>query len=295
MINHSHFPCQKLGGKIGPLYDAGSHDLILVLQIEPELKSLNIPWGIKHDRLAVLCHQVLAVLAVLQAETGKGPLCGTGVQCKSYAIAVIIGQLLSVLHNLIPGCRRLLRIKAHFLEGILIIEHDHGASLERNGINLAVHIGILHESRKEIIDIFLAVRIRGNQVIQRHGHPGGSHGKTLGCQTYEHLRGSASLYSCLQLGHCIVIVAGIDRLYYDIRILCIKIITQILDQLRCGSAYIDRIVKGQMKSLFAVASGIRALCFRLCLLSPSCCLSRRCPTAATAAQSNNRSQQAGCC
>ena len=112
----------------------------------------------------------------------------------------------------------------------------------------SVHIGIFHEARKEIINIsFSLIPVSLNQFVKRHGHACGCHGETLGCKTYKHIRRRSALHGCLNLCHGIVIIACIDRLHENIRVLCIKIRTYFFNQLRCGTAYINRVIKCKVK------------------------------------------------
>ncbi len=169
VIDHRNLARQELGRQIGPLHDALVHDLVLVLQVEPELKRLDVLRGVEVDLLAVGAHQADAVGAVLQGEAGEAPLRGAGVERQAHALAVLIGQLQAVLHQLVPGRRRGVRIEAHLAEGVLVVVHDHRRALERDGVDAAIDIGVQHEAVDEVVDERLSLRVGGDQLVQlRH-------------------------------------------------------------------------------------------------------------------------------
>ena len=247
MIDHRHFAGQELRRQIGPLHDALVHNLILVLQVEPELERFDVFGRIEVDVLAVRTHQADAVGAVLEREAGEAPLRGTGIQRQTDALALVVGQLFAVLDQLIPVLRRLFRIEANLAESVLVVEHDHRRALERDGVDAAIHIGVQHEAVDEIIHEGLTFRIGRNQIIQRHGHLRVRHGETLGRKAHEQIRRVAALNRALDRRNGIVVVAGVDGLNADIRVLRVEVLRHRVDQRGRAAADVDREVHGQVE------------------------------------------------
>ena len=250
MVDHGHLARQELGGQVGPLHDAGGHAHILVLQVQPQLERLDVFGGVEVDFLAVGAHQAHAVGAVLQGEAREGPLGGAGVERDAHAVAVFIGQLLGILDHFIPGGRRRLRIKPHFLKGILVVEHDHRGALEGDGVDAAVHVGVQHEAVDEVVHEGLAFGVGGDQVVQRHGHLGIGHGEALGGQAHEQVGRVAALDGGLDGRHRVVVVAGVDGLHLHIGVLGVEVGGHLVDELGRIAAYVDGEVHRKLQRLF---------------------------------------------
>ena len=122
--------------------------------------------------------------------------------------------------------------------------------MEGNRINLSVHIGIQHKAIEEVVNIGLSLlSICRNQVIQRHRHTCGSHGKSLSRQAYKYIRRGSSLNGSLDFGHSVVVVSGIYGLHYDIRMLLVEVCADLLDQGSRRTSYVHRVVERQMKGI----------------------------------------------
>ena len=247
MIDHRNLAGQELGRQIGPLHDALVHDLVLVLQVEPELERLDVLRGVEVDLLAVGAHQADAVGAVLQGEAGEAPLRRAGVERQTHALAVLIGQLLAVLHQLVPGRRRGVRIEAHLAEGVLVVVHDHRGALERDGVDAAINVGVQHKAVDEVIDERLSLRISGDQLVQRHGHLRIRHGEALRRQAHKQVRRVAALDGALDRGDGVVIVARVHGIHMDVRVLRVEVLRHRVNQRSRAAADVDREVHGQIE------------------------------------------------
>ena len=251
MIDHRHFASQELGGQIGPLHNAGGHALVFVLQVQPQLQRFDVFRRVKVYFFAVGAHQAHAVGAVLQGEAGESPLGGTGVKRNAYAVTVFVSKLLGVFHHFIPVLGRGFGIESNLGKGVLVVEHDHGGTLEGDGVDAAVHVGIQHESIDEVVYKRLSLGVGCDEVVQRHGHFGIGHSEALGGQAHKQVRRIAALNGGLNGRYGIIIVAGIYGLHLNIGVFRIKVCGHLVDEFGCISANVDGKVHRKLQGLLS--------------------------------------------
>ena len=143
---------------------------------------------------------------------------------------VLLGQLLGHVPHLGPGGGSFFGVEAGSFEGVLVPVQNGGGALERNGVSLALELGVFHEGR--IKRVHPSCVIRGlDEVVHRHHSIFIGQQKQVGGQQNSRLRGVAAFDRRQDFGHGLLIVAGIDRLDLDARVFFLETGGVVVDDL----------------------------------------------------------------
>ena len=151
---------------------------------------------------------------------------------------VLLDELLAHRDHLVPARRRLFRIEAGVLEGVLVpVQHD-GRALERNAPGLAVDLAVGHERRIEILE----PRLVADKAVKRHDGVLVHQREDVGREQHRQLRRLAAFHGGHRFGHRVGVVAGIDRRHLDIGVFLLEAADHVVDDLGHGAADRDRVI-----------------------------------------------------
>ena len=86
---------------------------------------------------------------------------------RDVAVGVFLGQLFGCILQFRPGLGRFVRIQARFLEGVLVVVHNHGRALKRHAPGLATRLAVGHECGVKALEPRL-VSIGLHKVVDGH-------------------------------------------------------------------------------------------------------------------------------
>ncbi len=238
---------EEVGAQRAPFDRALGHDVVLVAEVVPVLEGLDDRGMVVIGPVAIGVHQHLPVLHRERLEHPVGVPGRRNHHAPALHLAggVALDQLLAHLGHLRPVCRRLVGIEPGFLERVLVVVHDNGRALERNAVDLALEGAVGHQARIKALQPRLFLGTLGDVV---EGDDGVLLDQLVDVDREQHreLRRLAAFQRGERLDARVVVVAGVDGIDLDARILLFESGDKLIDQLGQLSADRDRIVHVQL-------------------------------------------------
>ena len=227
----------------------GGHHAVDGAEVVPELQRLLGGRRVEVGHVAVAVHQHLVVLHGQRAEHPVGiPGRRNHHSPALDLLTALADKLLPGRDQIVPGRRRVLGIESGFPEGILVVVHDDGGALERDAPGLAPGHAVLHQRRVEgreprplVIRLDDVVEGDDGVLLDQLVDVDREHDRQLGRLT--------ALQRREGLDARVVVVAGVDCLDLDVRILAHEVRDQAVHDLGQRAADGDGVVHRQLHRL----------------------------------------------